>query len=69
MVEGALFNFHRGEISLQAQGGETEVRWKIGFRGPAPLIGPLIRWRLRSMLQDMLVKGLKPYVERMASVR
>ncbi len=67
-IEGAPFDFHRGEISLQAQGSETEVRWKIGFRGP-PLVGALIRWRLQSMLDGMLTKGLKPYVERKAAVR
>ena len=66
VIEGAPFDFHRGEISLRAHGNETEVRWNIGFRGKLPLVGALIRWRMQSMLSNMLANGLKPYAERLA---
>ncbi len=67
VTEGAPFNYHRGEISLRAQGGETEVHWQIGFRGKLPLAGTLIRSRMQKMLSRMLERGLKPYVERGAA--
>ncbi len=66
VIDGAPFNFHRGEITLREQGQDTEVHWRIGFRGKLPLVGELIRWKLQPMLSGMLEKGLKPYAERAA---
>ena len=68
-IEGAPFNYHRGEIQLREQGNETEVHWQIRFRGKAPGLGTLLRAGLQPMLKRMLERGLKPYVEGVAGRR
>ncbi|MBV8665765.1 MAG: SRPBCC family protein [Burkholderiaceae bacterium] len=69
VIEGAPFNFHRGEVSLRAVGKETEVSWRISFRGKLPLVGALLRVALQPMLTKMLTTGLKSYVERIVISR
>jgi hypothetical protein len=68
-IEGAPFHYHRGEINLREQGGETEVHWQIGFRGKAPGLGRLMRAGMRPLLERTLERGLKPYVESLAAGR
>jgi len=68
-IEGVPFNYHRGEIRLCAQGDETEVSWRIGFRGKAPGLGTLLRAGMQPMLMRTLERGLKPYVEGAAAGR
>jgi uncharacterized protein YndB with AHSA1/START domain len=62
-IEGAPFHYHRGEITLREQGGDTEVHWRIGFRGKAPGLGLLMRAGVTPLLKRGLERGLKPYVE------
>jgi hypothetical protein len=45
------------------------VRWRIGFRARLPLLGPVLRSRMRPALARVLERGLKSYVERAAAGR
>jgi len=63
VIDGAPFHFHRGEITLHPQGEQTEVHWRIGFRGKLPLMGGVIRRMMQPMLSGMLENKLKPYIE------
>jgi uncharacterized protein YndB with AHSA1/START domain/catechol 2,3-dioxygenase-like lactoylglutathione lyase family enzyme len=69
VIEGAPFHYHRGQIDLREEGGETEVRWRITFRGKVFGVGVLIRAGLQRMLERMLAQGLKPTVEGAAARR
>lgn len=62
-IEGAPFDYHRGEITVSEHGGGTEVRWRIGFRTRARGVCALMRVGLRRVLE----RGLKPHVEGLAA--
>jgi uncharacterized protein YndB with AHSA1/START domain/catechol 2,3-dioxygenase-like lactoylglutathione lyase family enzyme len=63
VIEGSPFNFHNGEIRLQAAGDETRVDWSIRFRSKLPLLGGVLQPMMQKMLDKMLQRGLKPHVE------
>ena len=64
VIEGSPFIFHNGEISLKGAGAQTEVAWTIRFRPKFVLMGPFFRWLMQMLLDRLLHKQLKPYVER-----
>ncbi|HEX9195565.1 MAG TPA: hypothetical protein VF854_06040, partial [Azonexus sp.] len=59
--------FHQGEIRLVKHAEATELQWSIRFRPKFPGTGWLLRRTLRSKLNEMLHRRLKPHVEGRAS--
>lgn len=64
VTQGSPFVCHQGEILLRELGQATELIWRIRFRPKLPGTGHLLRALLQRMLGTMLVKRLKPYIER-----
>ena len=63
VIEGAPLIFHQGEIRLVKHAEGTELQWSIRFRPKFPGTGWLLRRTLRSKLNEMLHRRLKPHVE------
>ncbi|MBK5356582.1 SRPBCC family protein [Pseudomonas sp. TH41] len=64
VTEGSPFICHQGEILLRDLGQATELTWRIRFRPKLPGTGNLLRCLLQRMLGAMLLKRLKPLIER-----
>ncbi|WP_405598044.1 MULTISPECIES: SRPBCC family protein [unclassified Streptomyces] len=63
VINGSPFVCHQGEISLRADGDETELTWTIRFRPKVVGSGGLLRIALSVALGRVLRSGLKPHVE------
>ena len=63
VTHGSPFVCHQGEISLRADGDETELTWTIRFRPRVVGSGRLLRIALSAALGRVLRSRLKPHVE------
>ncbi len=62
LLGGAPVRDHEGEVTLEAAGPETRVRWRVRFRPRVPGTGRLLGWFLRRALADGLA-GLRQLAE------
>ena len=69
VIHGSPFVCHQGEISLCADGDETELTWTIRFRPKVAGTGGLLRTVLSVALGRVLRLRLNPHVEKASATR